>query len=143
MKKIVFISDFFVDQIAGGGEICDNVLMSLFSDDGYRITKFNSHLTSDNHIKLYRKCGYMFIVSNFCNLHEQTKQELVKHPGSYCIMEHDHKYLRSRDPSIFTDFKAPSSQIINRIFYANAKAIFAQSKLHKEVIEKKNPNTNI
>ena len=70
MKKIVFISDFFVNQIAGGGEICDNVLMSLFRDDGYRIAKFTSHLTSDNHIKLYRKCGYKFIVSNFCNLHE-------------------------------------------------------------------------
>jgi hypothetical protein len=129
MKKIVFISDFFVDQIAGGGEICDNVLMSLFRDDGYRIAKFNSHLTSDNHIKLYRKCGYKFIVSNFCNLHEQAKQELMKYPGSYCIMEHDHKYLRTRDPSVFKDFKAPNSQIVNRIFYANAKAIFAQSKL--------------
>ena len=136
MKKIVFISDFFVNQIAGGGEICDNVLMSLFRDDGYRIAKFNSHLTSDNHIKLYRKCGYKFIISNFCNLHEQTKQELVKYPGSYSIMEHDHKYLKTRDPSVFKDFIAPASQIINRILYANAKSVFAQSKLHKEVIEK-------
>ena len=136
MKKIVFIADFFADQIAGGGEICDNVLMSLFRDDDYKVVKFNSHVTSDNHIKLYRKFGFKFIVSNFCNLHEQTKQELIKHPGSYCIMEHDHKYLKSRDPSIFKNFKAPPEQIINRIFYASAKAVFAQSKLHKEVIEK-------
>ena len=143
MADIVFISDFFVDQIAGGGEICDNVLMSLFRSDGYKIAKFNSHITSDNHIKLYRKCGFKFIVSNFCNLNEQTKQELVKYPGSYCIMEHDHKYLKTRDPSVFKDFKAPSNQIINRVFYASAKAIFAQSKLHKEVIEKNLGITNV
>ena len=117
--------------------------MSLFRADGYKIAKFNSHVTSDNHIKLYRKLGFKFIVSNFCNLHEQTKQELVKYPGSYCIMEHDHKYLKTRDPSVFKDFKAPSNQIINRVFYASAKAIFAQSKLHKEVIEKNLGITNV
>ena len=77
-----------------------------------------------------------FLVSNFCNLREDAKQELIKYPGTYCIMEHDHKYLRSRDPSVFKDFIAPANQIINRMFYTNAKAIFAQSKLHKEVIEK-------
>ena len=81
-----------------------------------------------------------FLISNFCNLKENAKQELLKYPGSYFIMEHDHKYLKTRDPSVFKQFKAPPTQIINKIFYANAGAIFAQSKLHKEVIEK---NLNI
>jgi hypothetical protein len=140
MKKLVFISDFFVNQIAGGGEICDDVLVSLMKEDGTKIIKFNSHTIVDKHIKLYRNCGFKFLISNFCNLREDVKQELVKYPGSYFIMEHDHKYLKTRDPSVFKDFKAPPTQIINRIFYANAGAIFAQSKLHKEVIEK---NLNI
>ena len=74
---------------------------------------------------------------------KKTKQELIKYPSSYCIMEHDHKYLKTRDPSVFKDFKAPSSEIINRVFYANAKAIFAQSKLHKEVIEKNLEISNV
>mgnify|MGYP003658408533 CR=1 FL=1 len=77
MKKIVFISDFFVDQIAGGGEICDNILMSLFAQDNIKIIKFNSNLITDKHIKLYRNCGFKFVISNFCNLSEQTKQELI------------------------------------------------------------------
>jgi len=136
MKKIVFISDFFVDQIAGGGEICDNILMSLFTQDNIKIIKFNSNLIIDKHIKLYRNCGFKFIISNFCNLNEQTKQELIKYPDSYSIMEHDHKYLSTRDPSVFKDYLAPAQYIINRAFYANAKAIFAQSKIHKETIEK-------
>jgi hypothetical protein len=140
MKKLVFISDFFVNQIAGGGEICDDVLLSLMKEDGTKIIKFNSHTIVDKHIKLYRNCGFKFLISNFCNLREDVKQELVKYPGSYFIMEHDHKYLKTRDPSVFKDFKVPPAQIINRIFYANAGAIFAQSKLHKEVIEK---NLNI
>ena len=143
MKKLVFISDFFVDQIAGGGEICDDVLLSMLSSDDTKVVKLNSHTVIDKHIKLYRQCGFKFLISNFCNLREDTKQELIKYPGLYSIMEHDHKYLRSRDPSIFKDFIAPPNQIINRIFYANAKAIFAQSKLHKEVIEKNLKINNI
>ena len=140
MKKLVFISDFFVNQVAGGGEICDHVLLSLMKEDDTKIIKFNSHTIINKHIRLYRNCGFKFLISNFCNLREDVKQELIKYPGSYFIMEHDHKYLRTRDPSIFKNFKAPPTQIINKIFYANAGAIFAQSKLHKEVIEK---NLNI
>jgi hypothetical protein len=143
MKKIVFISDFFVHQIAGGGEICDDVLVSMLSEDDTKVIKLNSHTVIDKHIKLYRQCGFQFLVSNFCNLREDAKQELIKYPGTYCIMEHDHKYLRSRDPSVFKDFIAPANQIINRMFYTNAKAIFAQSKLHKEVIEKNLKINNI
>lgn len=136
MKKLVFISDFFVDQIAGGGEIYDNILMSLFAQDDIKIVKFNSHLIIDKHIKLYLNCGFKFVVSNFCNLNELAKQELIKSPGSYCIMEHDHKYLSTRDPSVFKNYLAPPQYIINRAFYSNAKTVFAQSKIHKETIEK-------
>ena len=135
MKKLVFISDFFVDQVSGGGEICDDILTSFFTKENIKVIKFNSHLIIDKHIKLYRSCGFEFLVSNFCNLNEQAKQELIKHPGCYSIMEHDHKYLSTRDPSVFKNYLAPPQYIINRAFYANAKTIFAQSKIHKEVIE--------
>tara|TARA_R100000008_G_scaffold82508_1_gene66841 strand:+ start:3070 stop:4689 length:1620 start_codon:yes stop_codon:yes gene_type:complete len=141
MKQIVFIADFFVNQIAGGGEICDDVLISMLKSDNVKVIKLNCNNVIDKHIKLYRECGFKFIISNFCNLREDAKQELIKYPGCYSIMEHDHKYLRTRDPSVFKDFVAPSNQIINRLFYANAKVVFAQSKLHKQVIDK-NLNTN-
>ena len=136
MKKVVFISDFFVDQIAGGGEIYDNILMSLLVQDSTKIIRFNSNTIFDKHIRLYRNCGFEFIISNFIKLSPQAKQELLLHPASYCILEHDHKYLRTRDPSVFSDYLAPENMIINRAFYANAKVVFAQSKIHKEVIEK-------
>ena len=52
----------------------------------------------------------------------------------YFIVEHDHKYLRGRDPSLYTDYKAPSSAIVNRSFYENAKKVFCQSTKHGEVV---------
>ena len=143
MNKIVFISDFFVNQIAGGGEICDDILISLFRTDDVKVVTFNSNLVSPKHIALYRKCGFMFIVSNFCNLRPSVLDELIKYPGSYCIMEHDHKYLKTRDPSMFAQYLAPPAYIINRTFYGNAKCVFAQSKLHKEVIKKNLKISNI
>ena len=48
---------------------------------------------------------------------------------SYIIYEHDHKYLKNRNPSIFPDFKAPPHMIINERFYRCAKAIFCQSEI--------------
>ena len=33
MFKIVYIADFFVDQIAGGAEICDDNLMKMLANE--------------------------------------------------------------------------------------------------------------
>ena len=75
-------------------------------------------------------------MSNFINMSDMVKNHMISHPNSYSIMEHDHKYLKTRDPSKFDDFLAPSEYIINRSFYASAKSVFAQSKIHAEVIQK-------
>ena len=60
----------------------------------------------------------------------------MESPGSYSILEHDHKYIIDRDPSPYENFEVPPDRIINRVFYANAKNIFAQSHIHAEVIKK-------
>ena len=56
--------------------------------------------------------------------------------AQYIIYEHDHKYLQTRDPSVFEDFRAPESAIINRKFYKNAAAVLCQSNLHTEIVRK-------
>jgi hypothetical protein len=61
---------------------------------------------------------------------------LISEPNTYSILEHDHKYIIERDPSGYKDFMVPSHRIIHRAFYANAKNVFAQSKIHAEVISK-------
>ena len=74
MKNLVFISDFFASKVAGGGEICDHILISLFKADGSKTIRWNSHVVSDKLIRLYRNCGFFFVVSNFCNLDDTAKQ---------------------------------------------------------------------
>lgn len=140
MKKIVYIADFFVDKIAGGAEIYDDILITLLQDDGFDVIKFQNNEITDKHIKLYRSSGYHFIVSNFTMMTDPVSIELVKYPGSYSIMEHDHKYVKTRNPAVYKDYLAPPEDIVNREIYNNAKYIFAQSKIQAECITK---NLNI
>ena len=134
--KIVYISDFFVEEISGGAEICDNILINLMKEDGYDVIRFKNTDLTDKHIRLYRSCGYHFIVSNFTLMSPPVSTELINYPGSYSIMEHDHKYVKTRNPAAYEDYLAPFEDIINREMFTNAKCIFAQSKIQAETIRK-------
>ena len=142
MKKIVYISDFFVEDVAGGAEINDSILLEYIGKN-HKVVKFKSNEVTDKHVKLYVSSGFKFLVSNFAMLNLDAMRELIKFPNSYSIIEHDHKYLKHRNPSVYDNFIAPSEHIINRAFYINANKIFAQSKIHKEVIENNLKITNV
>lgn len=127
--KIAFVSDFFlIDGITGGAELANDCLIQ--------------HLRERNHtIQIYRSNEFhdvsqhdFFIISNFVNMSEETKEALLDKP--YIIYEHDHKYLRNRNPSAFPDFKAPPHMIVNEKFYRCARAVLCQSKIHAEVVKK-------
>lgn len=134
MKKLVFISDFFVNEINGGGEICDDVLISELRERGVKVCSFKSREVTTKHVRLYKDCGFTFLISNFMTLSEEVKKYLTLNPGLYSIMEHDHKYLSTRDPSVFAEFKAPPQFVINKAFYGAAKNVFCQSVKHAEVL---------
>jgi len=136
MKKIVFIADFFIEEMGGGAEIYDNILINLLLEDGFDVIKFKNTDLTDKHIHLYKNSGYHFIVSNFTLMNDLVSTTLVNNPGCYSIMEHDHKYVKTRNPSVYKNYIAPASDIVNRKFYTNAKNIFAQSKIQAETIRK-------
>jgi hypothetical protein len=138
--KIFYIADFFIEDIRGGAEICDDILLSLLKKENHKVVRFRAAEVTPKHIGLYGGQGFHFLISNFTQLRPLTMEALVRDPGSYSIMEHDHKYIRHRDPSRYPDFKVPASEIINQLFYSNAKNVFAQSALHRDVISK---NLNI
>ena len=133
--KIVFVSDFFEDQVKGGAEIYDGILIRMLRESGSKVVRFSTREFIDKHVLLYRNCGFHFIVSNFVNLQISAYKEFLKSPGSYSILEHDHKYIIERDPSHYDDFLVPSDRIRFREFYANAKNVFAQSKIHASCIQ--------
>jgi len=129
-KKIIYISDFFLEQIKGGGELVDDCLMRHLEESGYIVEKKRCSLLQKEDLKQ----DAFFIVSNFVSLPDDLKKNLEN--KQYAIFEHDHKYIIERNPSSYPDFQVPPSRLVNISFYRNATAIFAQSNLHASVIKK-------
>ena len=130
-KLVVFIADFFLEQgINGGAEAFNDELINMLKLKEYDVRKINSSkfqpsMASDDHF---------YIVSNFMNLSENSKTAIST--KKYIILEHDHKYVSTNDPSKFVNMIAPFEEIINRSFFAGAIAVFCQSKIHAEVLQK-------
>ncbi len=133
MTNVCFIADFFVNQVAGGGELNNEIVIKDLSENGYNVERMNSHSAGLQKLKAMK--DVFFIVSNFINLHEDSKDYIEKNTD-YVIYEHDHKYLKSRNPAMYEDYLAPEEEIINYNFYKSAKAVFCQSKFHCEIVRK-------
>lgn len=131
-KNIFYISDFFAEEIIGGGELNDLELINLLKNE-FILDKYKSNIISEDIIKNNKEA--IFIISNFINLSDRCKEYLQKN-CKYIIYEHDHKYLKSRNPGLYPDFKAPPQEIINKKFYLNAKKVICQSKFHLDIIKK-------
>mgnify|MGYP003128537444 CR=1 FL=1 len=131
MNKIIFIADFFANQILGGGELNNQALISVIENKGYSVLKVQCADVTLDLIERHKDAN--FIISNHSLLHVDAKKKLRN--LCYVIYEHDHQYLRRRNPAEFTDFIAPKSEIVNYDFYKNAVSIFCQSSFHKSIME--------
>lgn len=130
MKTLVFISDFFDNQLTGGAELNDGVLLSHLNQiESYEVRMINSQNVTPETLK----SADIYILSNFTQLSEANKSLLLH--TEYIIYEHDHKYIKTRDPSRFSEFKIPQNQLINEALYRNAKAVVVLSKVCKEIME--------
>jgi hypothetical protein len=134
----LFLSDLYSDQINGGAENNDAVLIQYLRDKGVELECRSTNNITPDEISLHN-CT---ILSNFILLSEQTKVHLINN-CRYVIYEHDHKYVNSRDPSKFIDFKAPAEHIINGDLYANARQVVVLSTICKSVMEKNLGNKNV
>jgi hypothetical protein len=138
-KNIVFVSDFFVEEVLGGAELSDSALSSyLEQQKNFKIERIHCRdLTRDF---LEQNKEKFFVISNFTTLKKDSQIYLENsNELKYIIVEHDHKYLLTRDPSGFKDFIAPPEMIINRTFYERAKLVVGMSKLHTDIIKKNLP----
>ena len=131
MNKILYVSDFFLSDFVGGGELNDNELCSILESLSSEIKRIRSSNLSLDLIREHR--DYKIIISNFINLNKSVIDEITEF-HSYVIYEHDHKYLKSRNPADHERFTAPEEEIINKEFYRNAKAVFCQSSFHKKIM---------
>lgn len=130
--KYTFISDeFYEDGFSGGGETCNKELINCLLKNGHSVEKVYSFFCAPDYIS--NSDSDIFIIGNFLRMPPET--ETVLKEKKYIIYEHDHKFLRSRDPSIYENFIAPKNEITNYNFYKNSYKIVAQSSTHKKVIE--------
>jgi len=134
--RFIIISDYFLDEVVGGAEINDHELQNILKQNNSEVFKIKSQDVTVHMLEENRDS--FFIVSNFINLAENVKAAMVA--LKYIIYEHDHKYLRHRNPSAYNNFTAPAHHIINDDFYRQARAVLCQSQFHLDIIAK---NLNI
>lgn len=127
---IVFIADFYVEQVQGGAELNNEELYQCLISEEFNVIKKRSHDITAEFICTNQDS--FFIIFNFINLSYAARMALQK--TCYIIYEHDHKYIKSRNPATYTNFKAPQRDIINYHFYKNAQRVLCQSQLHYDII---------
>ena len=115
MKSVIFISDFFVDEVRGGGELVDNHLIDLLSTRKVKIEKIKSVNVTESFIK--SNSDKIYVISNFTLLPPRCKTLLQT--VKYFIFEHDHKYTMDRDVSLYKDYIVPPERLVNLSFYQN------------------------
>ena len=138
MSKVVYIADALLEDLVGGGELNDYELCKLLSNAGKEVIKIRSHFVRKQNLNK----DDFYIISNFVNI-PLAERKYIQENCNYIIYEHDHKYLKSRNPALYEDYQAPMDQIVNKDFYQNAKMVFCQSSFHKGIIEKNIGITNI
>jgi hypothetical protein len=131
LSNIFFVQDFFREELLGGAESNDSVLISHLSKK-YSIKKIKSYSLTGEMLESNKK--ELFIFSNFTLMPVEIVNFVAKN-NKYIIYEHDHKYVNTRDPSRFKNFLIPKESIINYDFYKNAKSVVVLSKICKEILE--------
>ncbi|QDP62158.1 MAG: hypothetical protein GOVbin1807_157 [Prokaryotic dsDNA virus sp.] len=132
-KEIIFLSDFYYPEFTGGAELNDYSLISRLTEArNLKICKMKCAEVDLNFIKDNKSSK--FIVSNFVTLPEAVKKYLIS-DCRYIIYEHDHKYLKKRNPIFYKDFVAPEQELANQQFYKNAESVVCLTKLAVDVFK--------
>ncbi len=129
---IVFIADFFAHEILGGGELNNQELIEILRSKGYTVEAKKSQSVDPSYINTCS--AKLFIVANFLGLSPSAKEALKS--KNYIIYEHDHKYLKNRDPAPFDNFVAPPYELVNVEFYQKARKILCQSGFHANIVKR-------
>ena len=132
MRQIIFIGDFFIEDLLGGAEINDDTLINMFIKEGMLYEKIHSHKVTKNYLLEHK--DKLFVLTNCVRLKPELTPVLAL--MDYVIYEHDYKFIKSRNPAFYPNFEVPKSEIINYNFYANAKSVVCLAKMHRDIFEK-------
>tara|TARA_Y100000593_G_scaffold92749_1_gene185334 strand:+ start:573 stop:1421 length:849 start_codon:yes stop_codon:yes gene_type:complete len=134
MKKIIFVADYFSDQVAGGAEFTTDSLISFANRE---IIKINSQNVNFNIIEQFS--DYHWIVGNFSLLDDKIKVHFCKNL-SYSIIEYDYKFCKFRSTKKHKAIENKECDCpqtlegkINSAFYGYAEKLWFMSEGQREV----------
>ena len=132
MKRLIWIADLYAAQYAGGAELVNEIMIEGLESLGWTVEKWYSAETTRE--RLLENADSKFVLGNFLQIQPEAYVTLTEQ-CDYILYEHDHKYVRTRDPSMFENYIAPASMIVNTPIYRNARAVLCQSSLHANVVK--------
>lgn len=129
MSELVLVDDF--PEGFGGSELVNNTIAKHF-----KVSKF---ISSQELKTINEECTYII-----CNtsLMSDFMVNLIATKANYIILEHDYKFVRSRHPWRYDNCIVPENEVVNKIIYKNAKAVFVQTDDHLDVFKRNNINGN-
>ena len=130
MRKYVFVMDFFFSEFQGGAELNAETLAKSLEQNGIETELINSSKVTVDFMK--QRKDDVFVFGNFILLSEESKKYAIDNL-TYLIYEQDHKYLKTRNPIFFPNFKAPEDMLCNIDFFKGAKKNLFLTKLSKDV----------
>jgi len=133
MRDLIFIADFFSEDITGGAELHDAVVVEHLESKGVLETKIKSSDVSVSFLEKNRAKKYM--IGNFVNLSFECLDYLSRN-CEYIIYEHDYKFINVRNPISFPDFVVPDKNLVNLEFYESAKKVICLSQMQRKIFDK-------
>jgi len=140
-KTIVFVADFFSEDLVGGAELTTE---ALIESSPYEVKKIRSSELSVDHVKKYFDCYWVF--GNW-SLAKPEILSIVLNNLKYSILEYDYKICKYRSPEKHLVSEGVSCNCSKTnlgsfigLFYGNAKSIFWMSEKQKERYHKMIPS---
>ena len=142
MKKIAFISDFFISDGVGGAELTTDAIMRYGINRGFDVAPIHC-AKLDKKTLDHNKDTHHFIVCNFFQLHDDIKLYMAKN-CSYSIVEYDYKICKHRSFELHQliegepcDCEKQMHGKINSAFYGYAERVWFMSEKQKNMILEK------
>jgi hypothetical protein len=139
-NKFYLIADFFYKDFTGGAELNDFSLLQQFRERGIYVEEVYCKDATLAFLEANKDAS--FIVANFVTLTPDSKQYLIDNL-KYIIYEHDHKYLKRRNPIFYKHFVAPVSDRVNVEFFKNAQATICLTQLALNVFQENTGLDNV
>lgn len=142
MKKIAFISDYFISDGNGGAELTTDAIMRFGAERGFEISAMHC-ARLDKKTLVKNKDTHHFIVCNFFQLLDDLKLYMIKN-CSYSIVEYDYKICKHRSFELHQliegepcDCETQMHGKINSAFYGYAEKVWFMSEKQMNMILEK------